>query len=206
MDEKFQKILHSAGDVFMRYGIRSVTMDDIARELKISKKTLYKYVKDKQDLVVRVMSEYCTQDEKACSSIIAQAQNAIDEIIRVSEFVGQQISQIHSSIHYDLEKYYPRSWDVFYNYKNNYILNCVKANLKRGIEEGLYRNNMDMEIVARLYVEKVDLVFDAAVFPPRQFGFSDVYMELIRYHIRGIASEKGLAYLSKIVNQGLNKY
>lgn len=200
------KIIAGTGEVFMRYGIRSVTMDDIARELKVSKKTLYKYVKDKADLVYKVMGGFCEMEQDMITEIIKNSENAIDEVISISEFVGAKIADVHPSIHYDLEKYYPEAWEIFSKHKKGFVQKCLEANLERGIREGYYRDNMNIRILARLYVAKIDMVFDPVIFPPREFSFGDVHMELSRYHIRGIANEKGMAYLAKYVNKGTEKY
>ena len=200
MDEKMKKIVLDAGNVFMRYGIKSVTMDDIARELKISKKTLYKYVNDKLDLVCKVCSSQCEMERGLIAQIHDEKINAIDELIRMSKYVSEQLREIHPSIHYDLEKYYPEAWQIFIEHKESFIMNCLKTNMELGIKEGLYRDNLNPEIIAKLYVAKLDLVFDPAVFPINRFSFTDVHMQLVRYHIRGVASDKGIAYLQTLVN------
>ena len=190
-----------AGDVFMRYGIKSVNMDDVARELKMSKKTLYKYVRDKLDLVCQVMKGHCDLEVSTLANLVTDSENAIDELILISNYVSGQLNEVHPSIHYDLQKYYPEAWEVFYEHKNGYVLECVMLNLKRGIEEGLYRENINAEILSRLYVAKIDMVFDPAVFPTRQFRFSEVHREMVRYHIRGIASDKGIEYLQERIKK-----
>jgi hypothetical protein len=195
MDQKLVQIIENTSDIFMRYGIKSVTMDDVARELKISKKTLYKYVDDKLDLVCKVMHMQCSMDQKFMSGFTAESSNAIDESLMMTEYVGGKLKSIHPSIHYDLEKYYPEAWGMFYDHKHEYIYNSMVANLERGIAEGLYRDNLNVEIIAKLYVSKIDIIFDPSVFPVSQFNFNDVHIEMVGYHIRGIASPDGIEYL-----------
>jgi len=197
MEEKESDILESARKIFLRYGIRSVTMDDIAKELKISKKTLYKFVVDKPDLVMKVLKTELEHDKVAMEKVIAQSSNAIEEMILITETVGQRIKEIHPSVHFDLEKYYPEAWEMFNQHKKTFVLTTVMDNLKRGIKEGLYRSNLNAEIIARIYVSRVDMIFDGEIFPPAQFNFGEVYWEAVRYHIKGVASEKGLQYLSE---------
>jgi len=198
MQEKQAQILQEVGDLFMRYGIKSVTMDDVAKSLKMSKKTLYQHVSDKQDLVKKVMSGYCELDKLAVHSIIEMhGDNAIDEILAITKYVTTQIKNIHPSIHYDLEKYYPEAWAEMNAFKVDFIYQHIAGNLERGIDQGLYRPNVNVAIIAKLYVTKLDIVFDPAVFPTREFQFVDVYMEMMRYHVRGVASEKGLKYLQE---------
>ena len=191
----------------MRYGLKSVTMDDIAREIKISKKTLYKYVSDKNDLLCRVMEGHCAVENMVTDQICATSSNAIDEIIGIGKHVSSQLKTMHPSIHYDMEKYYPEVWKIFENHKGGHIYQCVMNNLERGIKEGLYRDNLNVRVIAKLYLSKIDLVFDSSVFPVNEFNFAEVYMELIRYHIRGVASEMGLKYLKEEVKiEDLNFY
>ena len=207
MDEKFAEILFKTGEVFMRYGLKSVTMDDVAREIKVSKKTLYKYVKDKSDLLCQVMLGHCAAEKMVIDGIMEKKLNAIDEIIEIGRYVAGQLKLMHPSIHYDMEKYYPEVWDIFETHKNEYVFKCVSDNMERGIKEGLYRDNLNVEIMTKLYLTKIDLVFDSNVFPPNKFNFVDVYLELLRYHIRGISSRNGVLYLrNEIKNENLNFY
>ena len=197
MDSQLLSILQQTAELFMKYGIKSVTMDDIARHLKMSKKTLYKYVKDKNDLVHKVMEAWITVEQMNCTAIIEGSENAIDELIEISKRVSNEVTRIHPSVHYDMEKYHADAWRAFDSHKNEFILNCIRKNLENGIEEGLYRDNLNAQIISKLYVEKIDMIFDAAIFPPNEFNFHDVHLEMVRYHIRGIASPKGLEYLKE---------
>ncbi|MFZ5552966.1 MAG: TetR/AcrR family transcriptional regulator [Bacteroidota bacterium] len=200
--EKESQLLDNVRSIFMRYGIKSVTMDDIARELKISKKTLYQFVVDKPELVSKVMQFKCNCDQTDVTDIIKKSKNAVDELLNVTQYFGKIIREIHPSIHYDLEKYYPEAWQVFDQHKKGFVLNCITTNLKRGIKEGLYRDNLNVDIIARIFVARIDMVFDSEIFPPSQFNFGEVHLELMRYHIRGIASEKGIKYLlDKLKNE-----
>ena len=195
MDEKWQQIMAQSAALFMRLGIRSVTMDDIARELKVSKKTLYKYVSDKADLVFKVFDNYLKAEEEFVGEMQEKFPNAIDELIVVTKHVSAQLSMIHPSIHYDLEKYYPDAWKLMELHKKEYIYKCTLTNLERGIDQGFYRSNLQADIIARLYIEKIDVLFDNAVFPVSEYRFDEVHLEWMRYHVRGIATKKGINYL-----------
>jgi AcrR family transcriptional regulator len=201
VEEKLIQILGKVETVFWRYGVKSVTMDDIAKELKISKKTLYRFVKDKSDLVVKVLEGHCELDKVVVHDAIENAENAIDELMHVSEMLGQKLQQINPSFHYDLEKYYPKAWTVFSEHKENFILNCVKQNLERGVKEGIYRDNLNAEVISQLYIHKIDCIFDSAIFPVGKFTFFEVFLELMRYHIRGVSNEKGNTYLAQKIKK-----
>ena len=200
MEEKKEVVLENAAKIFMRYGLKSVSMDDVSRELKISKKTLYKFVTDKNDLVAQIMKAQIQNDEASVIKFIKESKNAIEEIISISEFAGKIVNNMHPSIHYDLEKYYPEAWEIFNGYKQKFVLGCMRENMVRGIKEGYYRKDLNIPIVALLYVARIDLIFDGKLFPPNEFNFKDVYREMINYHLRGISSEKGIKYLNEKFN------
>lgn len=195
MDEKALKILAQSTELFMQYGIKSLTMDDIARHLGISKKTLYQSFSDKADLVYQGMLAHMKHEQDALNAIHDQCENAIEEMFLISQHVSKHIQSMHPSILFDLEKYYPEAFQEFQNYKLKYIMGCIARNIEDGITQGLYRKNMNIPVVAALYVARMDALFDQKLFPSAQFSLKDVYFEAIRYHIRGIASEKGIEYL-----------
>lgn len=182
-------------------------MDDVARELKISKKTLYLFVKDKNDLVSKALLSHCKSEVGITCEIISKNFNAIDELIEISKYVSSQLKQVHPSIHYDLEKYYPDAWRIFTTHKMEHIYSCVAQNLGKGIKQGLYRTNINIPIIAKIYISRIDAVFDAQIFPQDKFKMIDVYSEMLRYHIRGIASEKGIKYLvTRMKKEKLNLF
>jgi AcrR family transcriptional regulator len=201
MDEKEVQIIDQASKVFMRLGIRSVNMDDIAQHLRISKKTLYQYVKDKNELVMRTV-KHITDDHHTCIlGICEQGHNAIDESYEITRFVASQVGQMHPSIHFDLEKYHPEAWQLLQSREREDIYRCVSENITKGIAGGLYRDDLNVDIIVRIYISRFDVTFDGELFPADKYRFEDVVWELFRYHIRGIASDKGLKYLVKKVKK-----
>lgn len=197
------ELTHKIADLFMRLGVRSVNMDDIARNLSVSKKTLYKYFKDKSEVVTEVTGCLIGGEECQLQGIITDAENAIDEIIKVSEFANQMLKGMHPSVMFDLKKYYPESFQIFQNHKNVFIKQTVQANLERGIAEGLYRDNINVDIISALYLAKIEVIWNSEVFPPTEYTYAQIHLEMIRYHIRGIASPKGLEYLSQRISKQL---
>jgi AcrR family transcriptional regulator len=176
-------------------------MDDIAKHLGVSKKTLYQVVKDKADLVEKAMKLYMEFEMASMEAIHKQSENAIEELIEISGHMNQHLTQLHPSILFDLEKYYPISFNQFKVYKADFILSHIQRNLQEGIDQQLYRENLNIPIVARLYVARIDSLFDLEVFPNSEFDLKSVFLEHIRYHIRGVASEKGVDYLKKRFKQ-----
>ena len=204
MEEREDQIIDQSSKVFMRLGIRSVNMDDIAQHLRISKKTLYQFVKDKNDLVKRVVQHTCETHRSSINAICEKGLNAIDEQFEISRFISGQVGQMHPSIHFDLQKYHMEAWDLLQGTTQADIYRCLSQNMTKGIEEGLYRADLNIPVVARNYIARFDVGFDGELFPQTEFNFHEVIWELFRYHIRGIASEKGLKYLEKKVKKERN--
>jgi AcrR family transcriptional regulator len=195
LEEKAQNIIDQAIQLFTQYGVKSLTMDDLARHMGVSKKTLYQVVTDKADLVSRTIKYYIDQDVCELEKVHEESENAIEEMFMIAQRVSEHLKQMHPSIIYDLEKYYPKAFKTFQEYKVRDIQGCVARNIRDGIEQGLYRDNINIPIVTGLYIGRMDLIFDQQLFPSSKYSPKDVYFEAIRYHIRGIASEKGIEYL-----------
>lgn len=195
MDEKAQNIVNQAIVLFTQYGVKSLTMDDLARHMGISKKTLYQVVPDKAELVSRGIQLYIDQDVCSLDKMHEESENAIEEMFLIAQKVSENLKQMHPSILFDLEKYYPKAFVQFQEYKMKIVMGSVSRNIEDGIAQGYYRDNINIPIVAGLYISRMDAIFDQKLFPASKYDIKDVYFEAIRYHIRGIASEKGIEYL-----------
>jgi AcrR family transcriptional regulator len=196
MDLK-QKILTKSYELFMRYGIKSVTMDDIARELGMSKKTLYQYVENKSDLIGQIFQQHIEEEKRIMDKIKKEAIDAIDEILNMAKYVVSQLRELSPTIVYDLQKYYRNTWKQMDALHKRYIYGIIKENLTWGIKQGVYRPGLNPDIIAKLYVGKTSLVVDEDLFPIREYHMGELFQEYINYHIQGIASEKGRQLLEK---------
>ena len=185
------KILKKSSEMFMTYGIKSVTMDDISRANGISKKTLYRYVDNKADLLNKVLVLQNEEEKLALIECKEQANNAIEEMILISRYVNKLLQSINPSAVYDLQKYYIEHWNLMRSLHEQYIFNMIKDNLKVGTTEGLYRNDMNIDVVAKLYGGTSDLILDTNLFPINKYKRSDLHREMVRYHLHAIVSEKG---------------
>lgn len=197
MEEKELKIVQGALEVFMKYGIKSVNMDDIARSLGMSKKTLYQYVSDKNDLVSRAVAFQCESEDKAIACICERKLNAIEEMFEIMTLISTMLKDIHPSIIYDLEKYHPETMKEMIKSRHQHVFYCIFSNLERGKEEGLYREDLNSEIIARLYVQRMHAMFDPDLFKDHKYSLTDIYYQIFNYHIRGIVSGKGIEYLNE---------
>lgn len=171
-------------------------MDDIARHLGISKKTLYQHVRDKKELVLKCVKTKISDNQCAINKQSTTIEgNAIDKLMAINKEVGMQLSRLHPSVLYDLQRYYSDSFQVIDEHKKGFIRNMMLQNLKAGMAEGLYRDNINPELVAEIYVNMVDTMIHNARVNMPEYSLSEFHKELIRYHIRGIASPKGIDYL-----------
>ncbi len=195
--EKETQLLIAVTELFMKYGIKSLTMDDISSHLGISKKTLYQYVSDKNDLVKKSIELAVNEDQCLLNDIATNEENAIDEVLAINKRISQKLQSVQPAVMYDLQKHYPEAWKIMENHKQCFIYDMIINNINTGIEQGMYRENVNTEIVASVYVNMINKIFDFEMFPSHKFNFSTLHKEIARYHIRGIASEKGLKFLVK---------
>jgi TetR/AcrR family transcriptional regulator, cholesterol catabolism regulator len=195
-------IQQKAQNLFFKYGIKSVTMDDIARELTISKKTLYQFFENKADILQSIAHMNKARDIEMIGKITVASKDAIDEMLHTAKYVTHELSQITSQTAlYDMQKYYPEIWVLFREFQQEFIYEHIKGNVTRGIEEGLYRPNIDADIIAKLYVHKTDCVIDEDMFPSKKYDKVKLFKEYFTYHIHGIATTKGLKLLEKRLSE-----
>lgn len=193
--EKEKCLIRRAIEVFMTYGIKSVTMDDMARRMHVSKKTIYRYVRDKDELVKKCVSSDCAFIQDKIKAVVAKDLNAIEENFAISSIMISELRNIHPSIFYDLEKYYPEAMEIMHHLRHDYITEVVLENLKKGIAEGLYRKDVNPVIMTELWVIRMNVIFNPNLFPMQEHHPKDVYLEMFKHHIRGIASGRGLKIL-----------
>lgn len=205
MDQKKMELLERAGIVFMKYGVKSVTMDDLCREIGVSKKTLYKYFEDKTDLVVSIIAAKIEMDKLACTAFTLDAENAIDSLVSISKFVIQQLANINPSVFMDLQKHYPEAWKMLHDHKWEFVLKNIHDNIVQGKNENLYRENLNPQIISRYYVSAMDTMMDGTVYPWPEFKPDEVLTEILRFHIRGLANDRGITYLKEHFNREINE-
>ncbi len=178
-------------------------MDDIARQIGISKKTIYQHFTDKDDIVFQVMHYRMELDRKNADCQMAEIENPIEEMLMVSEMMRTQLATMNPSLIIDVQRHYPRAWQVFTDFKEKFVLEQIRENLRRGVAQGLYLASVDIEIMSRLRIELVQLGFNELIFPvSRSRTLADVQIQLLHHFIRGILTEKGIS----IYNQYLTEY
>jgi len=191
MVENKEKIVAGAGEMFMKFGVRSVTMDDVAHELGMSKKTLYQSFTNKDDLVLEVSKAHIEEEKVEFGSVEDESANALDELFRITKCVRKSMQSVNPSLLFDLEKYHPSSWDLFLDFKYNFIRAMVERNVTNGVEEGYYRPEITPDVMAKLRMEQVQMVFDPKIFPMAEYDLVDVQMQVLDHFIHGLLSDKG---------------
>jgi AcrR family transcriptional regulator len=186
-----EKIIKGSEELFMKYGVRSISMDDIARHLSVSKKTLYQHFTDKEEIVTLVSQTHLDRTTNQMNELREEAENAIDELAKISVCIKQNMEDMNPSLLFDLQKYHPRAWGVWMEHKNNYIYQSVARNLRQGIEDGHFRAEIKTEIIAAMRLLMIEVVFDERVFPKDKFNFIDVQSEVFDHFVFGICTDKG---------------
>ena len=197
---KETELIGSVAQLFMRLGIKSLTMDEIARQLGVSKKTLYKYASDKKGLVTKAVQLAIDEEECVLSEMHIAEGSAIDKIFAINTMISEKLQSIQPAVIFDLQKYYPEAWAIMEEHKCVFIHNQVKENLEEGIKEGLYRKNMNPELVTRIYVTLINSIFDSSLYSLSSHSFKEMHTEVVRYHLRGITNEKGAEYMQQLFN------
>jgi len=190
-------LLSSARELYLTHGVKSVSMDDIATKLGISKKTIYNLINTKKDLVHTVVKSYIEDEAKIYNKLVQESKNAIDEIILIARYVQQNLKTMPPSLSYDLKKYHPRTWTLVENQHYKDIERIIKNNIIRGKREGFYRENLRTDILPKLFITMARLVADNRIFSDRTISQTEIHESIILYHLRGIMNNKGSKELTK---------
>ena len=191
------RIKEKARDLFMQYGLRSVSMDDIASSLGMSKKTIYQYYADKDELIVAVITGELERNQNICEQDRKSSVNAVHEIFLAMDMVVELFSTMNPSLIYDMQKYHPKAFLKFQQYKNDYLYNTIRDNMKRGIKEGLYRQDINLDILARYRVESMMLPFNPDFQIRLKYNLARIEEEFIIHFLFGLASPKGYKLIIK---------
>ncbi len=206
MEKQEQEIIFDALMMFSKYGVRSVTMDDIARELGISKKTLYVHFENKADLVHKAVWTVHETIKEQMVKIHAETDNPIDELLEIDKVVSQIMENHSPSMRFQLQKYYPETFAALYEGRHELVHKMISENMEKGKERGLYRPDADTGVVSYLYCSKMETLHNEEEKLLEKHSIGYVMRQSLEYHIRGIATEKGVKYLQeKIKTENLTQ-
>jgi TetR/AcrR family transcriptional regulator, cholesterol catabolism regulator len=194
MNDELVIILKKVRQLYRKYGIRSVTMDDVSHELGISKKTLYQYVQDKDDLVHKVVELEISDRQDRMNISCSDDKNAIEQLLEIARCISTMLKDYSAASEYDLKKYYPDLYIKVRDLRRNHVFRFIMENLKKGIQEGLYREEIKVDIVSRLNVALIENMVDSEVISIPEFMDPQFFNEFFAYHIRGIVNANGLNF------------
>ena len=205
-NEELKGILERVQCLYFKYGIKSVTMDDVAHELRISKKTLYEHFKDKADLVEKVFVHFHNKHEEKICDIQNQKLNAIEQLLEINWIVKELLKEYNPSVDYDLQKYYPALYRKISREEGDRLFYLIVENVRQGKKEDIYRKDVKEEIIAKVYVYQVENVMNSQAVPIEELLSEEFYNEIFIYHIRGVANEKGIKFLErKLMDESKNE-
>jgi AcrR family transcriptional regulator len=207
-DKKFEmgnRIAEQGFNLFRLYGIRAVTLDEIALQLGISKKTIYEHFAGKDDLVTQIVQRRLEMMKEQSVAFGKEAKNAIEANMMTGEMLNTTFRNMNPLVIMDMQKFHPRAYSLYQEHMYDFVLEQVISNIKRGMEEGFYRENIDIDIMARFRVESCILCFKPGIFPKDHFEMAKVQNELLEHFLLGIATEKGHKLILKYLNDRLKK-
>jgi len=196
-----EKIIHKSAELFLSYGFKSVTMDDIANALGISKKTIYHNFDNKTKLVEATTLSMFNLISHGIDCICALEKNPIEEIYDIKRFVSDHLKDEKSSPQFQLQKYYPKIYNTLKSKQFEVMYQCVKANIDRGIKLEIYRNTLNVDFITRIYFNCILAMKDDDLFPNKVFSMNILMENYLEYHLRGICTNKGIRVLNKIIQK-----
>ena len=196
-----EKILQKAEELFLTFGFKSVTMDDIANKMGISKKTIYTHFKNKTQLVKETTLKVFENISQGIDGICSLNKNPIDEIFEIKTLILEQLKGEKTSPQYQLSKYYPEIHNTLKKRQFDIMQDCVKNNLTKGVSQGYYRSDLEIEFISRIYFLGMTGIKDESIFPSDKFSKKQVMDNYLEYHLRGIVTKKGLTKLNQIINK-----
>lgn len=194
MEKDFIEILEKVRELFYKYGVRSVSIDDICRETGMSKKKLYQYVTSKNELVEKLLELERRNFEIIFETHNFDGVNSVDILITVSKDVNERFWEISPSMTFDLKKYYPEIYKKHFDDRIEFIYDQMWRNIRKGITQGMYRSDLSVELVTRLYIRRLIDIHNPDFFPPETFSFQTLFEVMIDNFIRGIATPEGIVH------------
>ncbi|GJM61111.1 TetR/AcrR family transcriptional regulator [Persicobacter diffluens] len=198
------RIIELAYDLFSRIGIRSVTMDEIARPLGISKKTLYQFFPNKEALLTAALDQELKKQELLIEETIREADNAVEAFYNISEYVRNMHSQTNPIVIFEMERYYPKVFEHYLSFKKHCISHSIADFFRQGMKEGYFREDLDPQIIAKLRMEQFEYIFKPDIFPRAEFEYNHVCDQLFDHFMHGILTGQGRKIYQELKNNTEN--
>lgn len=199
MTQSQNKIIEGSRELFYRYGIRRVTMDDIARHLGVSKKTLYTSFTDKNHLITALAEIDFKKHDQEMVQIRKSSANAIDEIVQNMRYMSGIFNGMNTNLIFDMQRYHHTAWKLYMDFKSRCVATTILTNINRGIKEGLYRSDFNIKVLSQLRIAELDIAFNPELYPSDKFNIVEVQIELLKHFIMGIATLKGHRLMTRLL-------
>lgn len=191
-------IISESDKLFCQFGFKSVTMDDIARRLGMSKKTIYTHFSDKNEIVNIVIEIKLNSQKCLIRNNVDSAENAVHEVFFAVTNMKDLLSNMNPTLFYDLQKYHPQAWLYFKDFREKHLYSTIYDNLIRGIKEGYYREDIKPDILTQMRLEQIDLIFNSSSeYTNGKYGIAQVMAELTEHFLYGICTLKGHKLINK---------
>ena len=184
-------ILEGVHNMFTRFGVKSITMDDIASKLTMSKKTIYQYFKDKDSLVIEYVKNFLQEQENEINEINKKSSNVIEEMVLCSDYLKKVVANINPTVLFDLRKYHPTAYGIFVKHKEDFTIGYLRDTLRKGIKDGFFRKDINVEILAKMRIEQIEQGYNPDFFPVDKFNPAEVQLQIFEHFMYGICTLKG---------------
>ena len=201
--EHQERIVNKAHELFLRYGIRSVSMDEIANHLGMSKKTIYQFYADKDALVEDVIDIEINLNRTDCVLHRQKSDNAVHEIFMAMDMVQEMLGKMNTAVIFDLEKYHPVAFKKYHDHKNKFLYTVIRENLDWGKREELYREEIQSDIIARFRLTSMFMIFNPELFPLGKHSLATIITEITDNFLYGLVTPKGQKLIQKYKQQRL---
>lgn len=196
-----KNILEGAKNLFMQFGLKSITMDDIARKVGVSKKTIYQFFSDKNSIVFKSVHEHFSDHRKDIENVLSNSKDAIEAIYNMSKCMKVQVEAINPTVLYDLQRYFPKAYKRFLEFKNTFMKERMTRIIEDGIAAGYFRKEINSEILIIQRIEQVQLAFNNEIYPRDKFDFKEIHEQLFDHFLHGILTEKGKEKYNQYLNE-----
>ena len=191
-------IISESDKLFCQYGLKSVTMDDIAKHLGMSKKTIYTHFSDKDELINIVIALKLESQKKLLEANVAHAENAVHELFFAVTNMKEVLSNLNPTLFYDLQKYHPKAWMHYKEFREKNLYTTIYQNLLRGIKEGCFREHLKPDILTQMRLEQIDLIFSGiSAYGNGKYGIVQIMSELTEHFLYGICTLNGHELINK---------
>jgi TetR/AcrR family transcriptional regulator, cholesterol catabolism regulator len=190
-------ILSGVHQLFTRFGLKSITMDDIASKLTMSKKTIYQHFKDKDSLVSEYVNGFLSTQKDEINRITKESKDVIEEMVLTADYLKETIGNLNPSVLFDMRKYHPASFKIYLGYKEDYLVDKISTTLREGINQGYFRKDINIAVMAKIRLEQVEMAYNPDIFATEKFNIGDVQIQLFDHFMFGICTLKGHALINK---------